>query len=86
MERDWNLRPPPHFSEQVVQVPDQELTAQSMGQAKVLQETVWLVDGQLLPWTALVKMERVFVLEPAPQDLVHLEYADQPEMMQPGVG
>jgi hypothetical protein len=69
-ERVLELTPPPHFSVQVER-PDQLVTLQSMGQAKVLQSRVLPRVGQATPpWAGWLITERDLDLRPVPQVLV----------------
>jgi hypothetical protein len=65
------LEPVPQEAEQGVQAEKPE-SLQLIGQAKVLQVVVEVKVGQPAPpKRAAVTTERVLVLEPVPQDLVH---------------
>jgi hypothetical protein len=81
-ERERFLVPVPQVAEHEVKA-DQAVTLQSMGHPKILQARVLERTGQATPPAARpVRMERLLLLEPVPQDLVQAEYEDQAVTLQ----
>ena len=82
MERERFLEPVPQVAEQAVKAV-QEVTLQSMGQAKVLQVFTLEVLGQATPpWAAAFTTERERFLVPVAQVAEQALKADQPETLQ----